>query len=189
MQIQQVQQIRHQSIIDHKVELQSPREPPISLWHHSLQRAPTWETAASLWAVVRAGGAEILWLVVWYSIRQSLGQSVVRNEKEGYREGGRKGRGGWRAKITVASGVWQLAQAHANMQLEHLASRTYSGFTQFNKEPLFRLTFSSWLVCGWQNVGCTNLICCWCEKHSTHLLGSSFNWLNWIIESIVRILI
>lgn len=48
---------------------------------------PTWETAASLWAVVRAGGAEILWLVVWDSMRQSIGQSVVGNEKEGYSGG------------------------------------------------------------------------------------------------------
>lgn len=113
-----IKQLRHRQSWSQAAEPQ--RVSQFALWGSRL-RKPTWEAAASLWAVVRAGGAEILWLVVWYSIRQSFGQSVVRNEKEGYS-------GGWRAKITVASGVWQLAQAHASMQLEHLASRTYSGF-------------------------------------------------------------
>lgn len=43
---------------------------------------PTWQTVAPIWAVVGAGGAEILWLVVRHSITQSVSQSVVRNEKE-----------------------------------------------------------------------------------------------------------
>lgn len=76
-----IQQLRLQSIIE------SGSRAPES-FTVSLQLTPTWEAAASLRAVVRAGGAEILWLVVWDSIWQSVGQSVVRNEKEGYSGGG-----------------------------------------------------------------------------------------------------
>lgn len=44
---------------------------------------PTWEAATPFRAVVGAGGAEILWLVVWQSISQSLSHAVVRDVKQG----------------------------------------------------------------------------------------------------------
>lgn len=44
---------------------------------------PTWEAATPFGAVVGAGGAEILWLVVWQSISQSLSHAVVRDVKQG----------------------------------------------------------------------------------------------------------
>lgn len=44
---------------------------------------PTWEAATPFGAVVGAGGAEILWLVVWQSISQALSHPVVRDVKQG----------------------------------------------------------------------------------------------------------
>lgn len=81
-----IQQLRHQSVTESGSG--APESVPVRLASvPPPQRAPTWEAAAPLRAVVRAGGAEILWLVVWDSIRQSVGQSVVGNEKEGYSGG------------------------------------------------------------------------------------------------------
>lgn len=64
-----------------------PGEPlantPPSLTPLRTAMEPTWEAATPFGAVVGAGGAEILWLVVWQSISQSLSHPVVRDVKQG----------------------------------------------------------------------------------------------------------
>lgn len=54
-----------------------------SVPHPPIAVEPTWEAATPFGAVVGAGGAEILWLVVWQSISQSLSHAVVRDVKQG----------------------------------------------------------------------------------------------------------
>ena len=40
----------------------------------------------------------------------------------------------------MASGDWQLAQAHANMQLEHLGKQDIFRIETFNREQMFNLS-------------------------------------------------
>lgn len=88
----------------------------------------------------------------------------------------------------MASGVWQLAQAHAIMQLEHLASRTYSGFRHSTRST--RSTFHSLSHLYAKGTKLAGLI--WfVDVKSIALLfhTTPFNSLNWINESTLEILI